>query len=166
MPISKDMRRSLFASCAFVLLACASCSGQAWSTHADPLGFRVDMPAGWQVAGDVKSGRILISGPAGEHLIIWPVFVPGAVDVRAAPALLRRLTAAAGIRAEWTLAAASSPNAVRMAGPMGDQTAVSSFAWVNSPSGTAGFLYIASAPAVAYRAEVPAFSRILASFRA
>ena len=160
------MRQCVLASCAFVVLACSSGSGQAWPTHADPLGFRLDVPTGWQVAGDPQTGRVAVSGPAQQQLIIWPVFVPASVDARLAPAVLRRLTASAGIDAQWNAAAAASPNAVRMMGTLGERTAVSSLAWIASAKGTAGFLYVAVAPTARYRGEAAVFSRILESFRA
>ncbi len=156
----------MLASCAGVLLACASCAGQAWSTHRDPRGFRIEVPPGWQASSDARTGRVLVSGPARQEVLIWPVFVPGAVEARLAPALLQQLTAVAGVDGQWKPPAAISANAIRMAGTMGDRIVVSSFAWFGSAGGTAGFLYIAAAPAAAYRAELPTLGRVLASFRA
>lgn len=160
------MRNRLPRWCAFVLLACAACRGAGWINHSDPLGFRVDAPAGWQVAGDSKTGRIQVSGPAGEQAVIWPVFVPGVVDVRVAPAVLKQLAASAGFNAAWKTAPSPSPNVVRAVATAGDRTVVGSFAWVGSASGTAGFLYMAAAPAASYASEAATLSRILESFRA
>jgi uncharacterized protein YbdZ (MbtH family) len=148
------------------LLACASCGGQAWSTHTDPRGFRVEIPAGWQVTGDARTGRVLVSGPARQQVIIWPVFVPGAVEARMAPALLQQLTSAAKVDAQWKPPVAPSAKIIRMQGTMGDRTMVSSFAWIGSGRGAAGFLYVAGAPTATYHAEMPTLGRILASFRA
>ncbi len=98
--------------------------------------------------------------------MVWPVFISGGFNARTAPAILRRLTAAAGVTADWRMADAPWPNSVRMAGVTGDRTAVSSLAWFGSASGTAAFLYVAVAPMGAYRNEQARLGRILESFRA
>src|SRR5579871_7018865 len=160
------MRTCVLWSCALALMACASCRGAAWTTHTDPLGFRIDAPAGWQVSGDGKTGRVSVAGPEGQRVVVWPVFISGGFNARTAPAILRRLTAAAGVTADWRMADAPWPNSVRMAGVTGDRTAVSSLAWFGSASGTAAFLYVAVAPMGAYRNEQARLGRILESFRA
>ena len=160
------MRSLLLSSFAMMTLLSASCRSAAWVTHADPLGFSVQTPSGWQVAGDRNSGRVTISGPERQHAIVWPVFVPGPVNARSAPAILYRLAAATGIQTSWNALPAPSPSAVRMIGFVEDRTLVASFAWLGSATGTAGFLYITAAPTALYRAEVETLSRILASFRA
>jgi hypothetical protein len=145
---------------------CVACRSASWVTHNDPLGFSVQAPAGWQVAGDRNSGRVTISGPARQQVVVWPVFVPGAVDARNAPAILRRLVAAAGINAAWKEAPPPSAGVVRIIGAADGRTAVASFAWIGSPKGAAGFLYVTAAPAASYPAEKDTLGRILESFRA
>jgi hypothetical protein len=160
------MRNQWLSYCVLLAGLCGSCRSASWVTHNDPLGFSVEAPAGWQVVGDRGSGRVTVSGPARQQAIAWPVFVPGAVDGRSAPAILRRLVAAAGIDAAWKPAPSPSANMVRIAGAAGDRTAVASFGWIGSPKGAAGFLYVTAAPTAAYSAEKETLSRILESFRA
>jgi len=153
-------------SCAWVVLACGACRGAGWLTHTDPLGFRIDAPAGWQVAGDSKTGKAVITGPAGEQAIVWPVFIPGTVDSQAAPAILRRLASATGFDGPWRAVASPAANAVRLIAAAGDRTVIGSFAWVGSPSGAAGFLYVAAAPTASYAGTAAIFARIFETFRA
>ena len=151
---------------AISLLAASTAWCAAWVAHTDPLGFSVQSPAGWQVAGDPHSGRVTVSGPARQQVIVWPVFIPGAVNARLAPAILERLAAASGVAALWQPQQPPGPNAVRAMGRWGDRTAVASFAWVGSPRGSAGFLYVAAAPAASYRSEAETLGHILETFRA
>ena len=152
-----------------VLAATVSCVGRlgaAWTTHTDPLGFKVDTPAGWQAAGDSQSGRVVVTGTAREQVVIWPVFAATAVDPRAAQAMLVRLTAAAGVNAQWDAPQVLAGRAVRMTGRWGDRMAVASFAWTVTAKGTAGYLFVTAAPAAAYRGEQDTLTRVLESFRA
>jgi hypothetical protein len=160
------MRNSVVLSCVLLAGLCAACRSASWVTHNDPLGFSVQTPAGWQVVGDRNSGRVMVSGPARQQAIVWPVFVPGAVDVHSAPAILRRLVAATGINAAWNAAPSPSANVARIIGAAGDRTTVASFAWVGSLKGAAGFLYVTAAPTASYTAEKEILSRILETFRA
>lgn len=148
------------------MLCCAASQVSGQTVHKDPRGFTVQVPRGWQVDGGRETGRVTVSGPAGQQAVIWPVFISGQVDARIAPSILRQLAAAARLEAAWKTAPSSSPAVVRHAGTAGDRTIVASFAWIPSPKGTAGFLYAASARTATYRAESETLSRILASFRA
>ena len=157
------MRRTvLFAIAAWTAL----CQTRPWTTHTDPLGFTVQTPAGWQAAGDRQSGRVTVTGPGREQVIVWPVFMAAAMDGRSAPAVLQRLAGASGVNAAWDTPQALPARAVRMTGRWGDRTAVASFTWTASAKGTAGYLFVVAAPNAVYRAEQDTLTRILESFRA
>jgi len=136
-----------------------------WATHKDAAGFTVEHPAGWKVTADGKSGRAYVQGTRGEQVIVWPVFVPQPVDARAAPAVLQKLTASLGGALEWEAPRPTGGAAVRMTGRSGGRAAVSTFTWVNSAKGSAGYLYVTAAPEGGYREAEEAFARILGSFR-
>jgi hypothetical protein len=150
---------------AMASLLSVSCQSAAWVPHKNPQGFSLEAPAGWQVAGDRNSGRVTVSGPARQQAVIWPVFIPGAVNGRTAPAILSRLVASAGVRANWS-APQQFANGVRAFGRDGDRAVTASFAWAPSPKGAAGFLYIAAAPEASYRAEAENITHIFQTFRA
>src|ERR1035437_9045926 len=144
----------------------ALCQTRPWTPHTAPRGFTVQTPAGWQAAGDRQSGRVTVTGPGREQVIVWPVFMATAIDGRSAPAVLQRLAGASGVNAAWDMPQALPPHAVRMTGRWGDRTAVASFTWTASAKGTAGYLFVAAAPTAVYRAGQDTLTRILESFRA
>jgi len=159
-------KRLVRCSCA-TLLVLQSCGAQReraasapWTTHTDPAGFTVSVPAGWKIAADASSGRVAIAGPAQERAVIWPVFLPDEMTRATAGILLQRLTAAAGFTANrWSPPYAVTAQAIRMDGG----AAVASLAWSSSPGGTAAYLFVTAASRAAYRDAV--FGRILSSFR-
>jgi hypothetical protein len=146
--------------------ACALPQTPAWSTHKDPRGFTVDVPRGWRVASEGTSGRVSAQGPGKEQVIVWPVFAPGGLEARAAATVLGQLAAASIPGVEWAAPQAAGPSVLRMAGRGAGRAAMASLAWVVTPRGTAGYLYVAAAPEPAYRASEAIFAKILASFRA
>ena len=62
------MKRSFFAqlcsALCFVCLVSTALAQSSWTTHNDPAGFAVDLPATWTVAKDPASGRIIFE----EHV--------------------------------------------------------------------------------------------------
>ena len=138
-----------------------------WKAYQDPIGFNLALPPGWSARGDPSLGRVDLSGPGGAVLVVWPVFVEN-VQLQPATASLvaQRLTARLWPNVMWSGATPVGMNAVRLVGRRGDAALVSAFAWVNSPRGTAGTFYAATAPRDRYAELADTFSRILASFRA
>jgi hypothetical protein len=120
------MGRAVLIAIAAWAALCASCQSalcqaRPWTTHTDPLGFTVQTPAGWQAAGDRQSGRVTVTGPGREQVIVWPVFVAVAIDARSAAAVLQRLAGASGVNAVWDTPQALPDRAVRMTGRWGDR---------------------------------------------
>lgn len=136
-----------------------------WRAHQDPLGFSVHLPPGWRVTADRASGRIALTGTAEEQVIIWPVFIPGALGARAASAALGRLAAKFWPEVGWQAPQPAGATTVRMQGRKRDRLAVAVLAWVPSPKGCAGYVYGFSAPEARYRQSEETFAALVASFR-
>jgi len=97
-------------------------------------------------------------------VLIWPVFIPGAVDTRFAPLIQLRLAAVSPYNAQWQSPQMVTPNALCARGASGDKIATSVFTWVSSPKGLAGFFYVVTAREPDYRQRQNDFARILQSF--
>ncbi|MBU1694765.1 MAG: hypothetical protein KJ726_04790 [Verrucomicrobia bacterium] len=159
------------------LFSCAGCgradevSGvpakpRGWTEHKDPQGFSVQVPREWSVTPDARSGRVTIAGPGEEQVLIWPVFIPGAMPSQAAGAVLTHLAGRVMPATRWDVPQPMGSSAVRATGQAAGQSAVAAFVWVVSPRGTAGCLYTSAAPSERFRESEDTFAQILASFRA
>ncbi len=154
-----------------VLLCFPSCTfGQGpisgrWITHTDSQHYSVESPPGWTVSPDRQKGWVRLVGSQGETVVIWPVFIPGTMDVRVAPLIHARLAAASPYYAQWETPQAVAPNVVRARASSGDSSATSVFTWVSSPKGIAGLFFVVAARPSDYRQKQNDFARILQSFR-
>jgi hypothetical protein len=52
-----------------------------WTVHRDPMGFSLNLPAGWNAVADKSSGRINLSGLQSEQIVIWPAWAPQGLDL-------------------------------------------------------------------------------------
>jgi hypothetical protein len=136
-----------------------------WITHTDPQLYSVESPPGWTVSPDKQKGWVHLTGTEGEHVVIWPVFVPGAVDPRFAPNIHAALAGSSPYRAQWEAPQAVTGNALRARGTGANAVAISVFTWVPSPKGLAGYFYLVAARERDYRQKQNDFARILQSFR-
>jgi hypothetical protein len=135
-----------------------------WITHNDPMGFSVNVPAGWELHADRQAGRINIQGPAGQQAVIWPMFIPQQqLDARAAGTVVLQLARRVGARMTWgapTLAGNTARVYAR-----GQASGAALMRWNSSPDGTTIFLFCVSAPSSLYPTSVDTFAGILRSFR-
>ncbi len=136
-----------------------------WITHKDPQGYSVESPPGWTISPDKQKGWVHLTGTAGEQVVIWPVFVPGAMDARLAPLIHARLAGSSPYQAQWDAPQAVTANALRAHGRSANAVAISVFTWVANPKGLAGYLYVVSAREPDFRQKQKDFARILQSFR-
>lgn len=156
---------------ATALFGAAGC-GQAvstprgWTEHKDPLGFSIQTPAAWTVSADPRTGCVTATGPAGEQVTVWPVFIPGVFQPASAGAVLARLASRVAPTVLWEQVEALGPSAVRARGVARAQTVVAAFSWSLSPRGTAGYLYTATAPTDRFGEAGETLAKILASFQA
>jgi hypothetical protein len=134
-----------------------------WTAHNDPMGFSVNVPAGWELHADRKAGRIAIESPQGQKAIVWPVFLEKQhVDERSAGVLLKQLARQVGPNLAWGTPEILQGAARVQARGSGNGAAI--LRWDRMPDGTAVYLYCAMAPAALYRASEETFSTIFQSF--
>lgn len=143
----------------------AEAAAPGWTTQQDPLGFSVQIPVGWRASADRKSGRVTIEGMVGERVAVWPVFIPGQVDPSSAVAVTQRLCAEAGPDVQWEQPQLAIASAVRAAGRSGQILACAIFTWASSPKGSAGYLYVITAPEAQFAQGRDTYARILQSFK-
>jgi hypothetical protein len=135
-----------------------------WIAHNDPMGFSVNMPAGWQLRADRQVGRINIQGPQGEQAVIWPMFIPQQqLDARGAGTVIQQLARRVDAQIAWESPKLAA-NTVRVYAH-GQTSGAALMRWSSSPEGTAIFLFCVSAPSSLYPASVDTFAGILKSFQ-
>jgi hypothetical protein len=137
-----------------------------WVAHKEPMGFSVDLPPGWNVRADRASGRAEFQGSEGEHVIVWPVFIPTAMQKAAASSVLHKLATKLWSDVQWERPQPVGETVVRLRGRSEDRLAVSLLTWVTSPKGSAGYVYAMAAPEARYRQLEETFAKILQSFQA
>jgi len=135
-----------------------------WTTHNDARGFAVDMPPGWSFSSDVRAGRILVQGPRGEQIVVWPASMQQKLDARGAAALVLQLARQVDGQMPWGTASAAS-GAVRTIAKSPQRSGVAVMRWSNEPNGSSIALYCVEAPTSSYPAEQDTFAAILRSFR-
>lgn len=142
----------------------AAAQSSQWITHKDPQLYSVESPPGWTASPDRK-GWVRLKGTQGEEVVIWPVFIRGAVDPRFAPFIHASLAASNPYQAQWEDQQAVAANALRARGKSGNAVVISVFTWVSSPQGLAGMFYLVAAREPDFRQKQNDFARILGSFR-
>ena len=83
-----------------------------WTTHNDAKGFAMDTPPSWNLASDARTGRIVVQGPLGEQVVVWPASIQQPLDARGAAALVQQMARQVDAQMPWGSAAAAG-NAVR-----------------------------------------------------
>ena len=134
-----------------------------WALHSDPMGFSVNLPAGWDLHADRSVGRITIQGAQGQKAIIWPMFIERQqIDQRGAAELVKQLARRADPESVW-----GTPEVVGGAARVlarGTSNGAAIIHWNALPDGTAVYLFCVTAPASLYRGSVDVFTGILKSF--
>jgi len=140
-------------------------SATTWTTHNDPAGFSVDMPAGWSVIADSAQGRIKMHGARGEQVVIWPIFIEQKqLNATGAARLVMQLARRLDNSLTWTPANATG-NAARVVSKGAQRSGATVLTWSNTPSGASVAVYELVAPPDVYASSANTFSRILQSFR-
>jgi hypothetical protein len=135
-----------------------------WIAHNDPMGFSVNVPAGWQLHTDRQLGRINIQSPQGQQAVIWPMFIPQQqLDARGAGTVVQQLARRVDAKMTWE-APKLAGNTARVFA-RGQTSAAALMQWSPSPEGTAIVLFCVSAPSSLYPASVDTFAGILKSFQ-
>ncbi len=138
-----------------------------WQVYDDPAGFQVALPADWDARADGASGRAVISGPGGEQVVVWPVFLEGArggaADAPAA-AIVEQLSRKVHPDASWGAPRSTGKSAAVQHGAAGGRRLAASFASVSSPRGQAGMFYCVAAPPDTFDVQREMLAKILESF--
>lgn len=138
-----------------------------WTTHQDPSGFALDIPAGWTVTSD--SGRVTAAGPNAERVTIYPLRVEDQLDADGAQRLLVDISSKFWPKQLWNMPKGGwgfGPNGVRAVGM--DDSAVrqtTALWWANTPQGASCFFYEVESEPARFEADASTFTRILQSFR-
>ncbi len=139
-------------------------SSGSWTTHNDPSGFAVDLPAAWTVAKDPATGQIALRGSRGERIVIWPLFLGQVqLDARGGATLVQQLARKFDAQAHWS-AVVPMRNVARLMATGGGRGASAMLSWANGASGASVYFYGIEAPAEVYRASTDSFVAILKSF--
>jgi hypothetical protein len=140
-------------------------SAGGWTTHNDPAGFSVDMPAGWSVTADSSQGRIKMHGTRGEQVVIWPIFIEQKqLNASGAARLVMQLARRLDNSLTWTPSSAPG-SAVRVIAKGAQRSGATLLTWSNTPNGAAVTLYALEAPPDVYGSSANTFARVLQSFR-
>lgn len=135
-----------------------------WTTDHSSPHFTVDYPAGWQRTGPQSDGRILLRGPRGESVVIWPYYVRQSLSAAGGGSLLQGFARELEPGLPWSTPRALDRNVVQVKAAGGGRLAVADLTMVEGRSGTAGTLYCIAAPADIYRQDTEIYTRILRSF--
>src|ERR1700676_440045 len=135
-----------------------------WILHDDAKGFAMEAPAGWNFSSESRAGRILVQGPRGEQVVVWPGSIQQTLDARGAAALVQQLARQVDGQMPWGAAAATG-GAVRTIGKGSRMSGVAMMRWSSGEGGTSLLFYCVEAPSSAYGAETGTFAAILKSFR-
>jgi hypothetical protein len=158
-----------FTGLAIEPLAAAQTQGKApapnsWTTHNDPSGFAVDLPAAWTVAKDPATGQIALRGARSERLVIWPLFLSQVMlDAHGAATMIQQLARKFDAQMPWS-AAAPMQNVARLMATGGGRGGSAMLSWSNGAGGASAYFYGIEAPADVYRASTDSFVAILKSF--
>jgi hypothetical protein len=88
-----------------------------WIAHDDAKGFAIEAPAGWNFSSESREGRILVQGPQGEQVIVWPGSIQQTLDARGAAVLVQQLARQVDGQMRWGAAAATDAAVAREAAP-------------------------------------------------
>jgi len=140
---------------------------QGWTTHQDPAGFTIEIPAGWRVSED--GGRVTAAGPNAERVTILPLQIEGQLDARSAQATLVGLSSRMWPQQKWIMPRSGwqfGSNGVRAVGA--DESMLREIIalwWANTSRGAALFFYGVAGQPARFQSLEPVFARVLGSFR-
>jgi hypothetical protein len=135
-----------------------------WTTHRDPAGFSVNVPAGWTVVTDQKQGQVTVNGVRGERVVVWPGFIEQRqLDAAGANALVLQLARKLDDRLPWATASPAG-NMVRVVARGEQRNGATFMTWSNVSGGASVCVFSVEAPTALYRSSSDTFEGILRSF--
>ena len=137
---------------------------KSWTTHNDPAGFAVNLPAAWSISRVSSIGQVLFRGTRGEEILIWPLHLQQPkLDAQGAAAMVQELARKFDVLMPWS-PVQSAPNAARLMGLGAERSATAVLTWADGPSGVSACFYAVEAPGEIYRDSTDSFVAILKSF--
>jgi hypothetical protein len=137
---------------------------KSWTTHTDPAGFVVNLPAAWTVEKINSSGQIVLRGTRGEEIMIWPLHLQQReLDAQGAEVLVQVLARKFDVLMPWS-AVQTTQNVTRVMGLGAERSATAVLSWANAPGAPSVYFYGIEAPGEIYRDSTDSFLAILKSF--
>ena len=155
------------------LFAAALCAAQppsaqpadGWVRRDAGSGCSVDVPAGWNVAVDARTGRATVTGPKGQQVRFWPGFIQGrALTAASAQTVLVQVSRTLDAALPWGRPAVQGSMA-RLEARTAQCNGVALLSWRPEGGGTALLAQAVEAPPAVYPSSLETFGRILGSFR-
>ena len=137
---------------------------KSWTTHNDPAGFVVNLPAAWTIGKAPSTGQVFLRGTRGEEIMIWPLHLQQPkLDAQGAATLVREFARKFDVLMPWS-AVQTTQNATRVLGQGDERSGTAILSWANNPSGASVYFCGIEAPGDVYRASTESFAAILKSF--
>jgi hypothetical protein len=137
---------------------------KSWTTHNDPAGFSIDLPAAWTVGKVSASGQLLLHGTRGEEILIWPLHLQQPkLDAQGAAAMVQELARKFDVLMPWS-AVQTTANAARVMGLGAERSGTAVLSWANGATAASVCFYAVEAPGDVYRDSTDSFVAILKSF--
>lgn len=137
---------------------------KSWTTHTDPAGFVVNLPAAWTVEKINSSGQIILRGTRGEEIMIWPLHLQQReLDTPGAEALVQVLARKFDVLMPWS-AVQTTQNVTRVMGLGAERSATAVLSWADGPGALSVYFYGIEAPGEVYRDSTDSFLAILKNF--
>lgn len=137
---------------------------KSWTTHTDPSGFVVNLPAAWTIGKVSSSGQVVLRGTGGEEVMIWPLHLQQPkLDGKGAAAMVQELARQFDVLMPWS-AVQTTTNAARVMGLGAERSALAVLSWADGPSAASVCFYGIEAPGEVYRDSTDSFAAILKSF--
>ena len=72
-----------------------------WPIHNDVKGFSISTPPGWNFGSDASTGRIVVHGPIGEQIVVWPASIGQPLDAEGATGLVQQMARQVDAQMPW-----------------------------------------------------------------
>ena len=137
---------------------------KSWTTHKDPAGFVVNLPANWTVGKVSSNGQVVLHGTRGEEILIWPLHLQQSeLDAQGAAAMVQELARKFDALMPWS-SVQTMTNATRVMGMGAEHSGSALLSWANGPGAASVCFYGIEAPGEVYRDSTDSFAAILKSF--
>lgn len=127
--------------------------------------FDVQHPGGWRAEQDGASGRITLSSPLEERLVVWPFHAGRAIGKQGARLLLQRFATLVDEGVDWSAPRDLGESVVYMSGRTRTGVARCGLVRLGGEASTSGYVYLVAAPESSLRQNESTYAEILRSVR-